>query len=262
MSGYGRDSRGAGDQYSSGHSNSDHKSGRGGGDRHTDDQNSGQKRNDSDYNSRGGVGVGYGSGSSSSSSYNRGRNDYPNNNNDNAVGSGGYNRGRNNQHDISASTTGGDDNRMETQRDTIFIQNLPKNVTVSQLKDVFSQIGIIKNDKKTNGPKIWIYKDKATGDGKGEATITYEDEEAAQAAINWYHGKEVLSNIVQISLATRRASAFGNRGGSRGGRGGFRSRGGDFGGYRGRGGDRGSEYRGSGRGASHGSSRDNRSNPY
>ena len=45
-------------------------------------------------------------------------------------------------------------------------------------------------DKKTNGPKIWIYKDKATGDGKGEATITYEDEEAAQAAINWYHGKK------------------------------------------------------------------------
>ncbi|CAF4374302.1 unnamed protein product [Rotaria socialis] len=294
MSGYGRDSRGAGDQYSSGHSNSDHKSGRGGGDRHTDDQNSGQKRNDSDYNSRGGVGggrmingdkkhfifsAGYGSGSSSS--YNRGRNDYQNNNSDNSGGSGGYNRGRTNQYDNSGSTTGGDDNRMETQRDTIFIQNLPKNVTVSQLKDVFSQIGIIKNDKKTNGPKIWIYKDKATGDGKGEATITYEDEEAAQAAINWYHGKEVLSSIVQISLATRRASAFGNRGGSRGSRGGFRSRGkdkmindfnliflilrgagGDFGGYRGRGGDRGSEYRGSGRGASHGSSRDNRSNPY
>jgi len=36
---------------------------------------------------------------------------------------------------------------------------------------------------------MWIYKDKATGEGKGEATITYEDEEAAQAAINWYNGK-------------------------------------------------------------------------
>jgi len=37
-------------------------------------------------------------------------------------------------------------------------------------------------------------------------------------------GKEVLSNIVQISLATRRASAFGGRGGQRG-RGGGRGRG-------------------------------------
>ncbi len=72
--------------------------------------------------------------------------------------------------------------------------------------------------------------------------------------------KEVLSNIVKISLATRRATNFGGRGGSRG-RGGFRGRGkhtlnslfyiiinilfvilgggggggGDFGGYRGRG---------------------------
>jgi len=37
--------------------------------------------------------------------------------------------------------------------------------------------------------------------------------------------KEVLSSIVKISLATRRASAFGGRGGFRGGRGGFRGRG-------------------------------------
>jgi hypothetical protein len=42
--------------------------------------------------------------------------------------------------------------------------------------------------------------------------------------------KEVLSNIVKISLATRRASAFG-------GRGGFRGRGGGGGGFRGRGRD-------------------------
>jgi RNA recognition motif-containing protein len=33
---------------------------------------------------------------------------------------------------------------METQRDTIFIQNLPRNVTPDELRDVFSQIGMIK----------------------------------------------------------------------------------------------------------------------
>jgi RNA recognition motif-containing protein len=33
---------------------------------------------------------------------------------------------------------------METQRDTIFIQNLPRSVTTDELRDVFSQIGMIK----------------------------------------------------------------------------------------------------------------------
>jgi len=56
-------------------------------------------------------------------------------------GGGGYNRGRN---DYPSTNSSDGDGQMETQRDTIFIQNLPKNVTSSQLADVFSQIGIIK----------------------------------------------------------------------------------------------------------------------
>ncbi len=143
-----------------------------------------------------------------------------------------YNRGRSNYH----NNAGGDDNQTETQRDTIFIQNLPRNVTREDLQTVFSQIGVIKIDTKTRLPKILIYKDKTTGEGKGEATITYEDEEAAQAVINWYDRKEFLSNIIEISLATQHARTFGGRNG-----------------YRGRGGARGA-YRGSFRG--------NRSNLY
>jgi len=44
-------------------------------------------------------------------------------------------------------------------------------------------------DKKTNLPKVWIYKDKSSGRPKGEATITYEDQQAAQAAIDWFHSE-------------------------------------------------------------------------
>jgi RNA recognition motif-containing protein len=55
-------------------------------------------------------------------------------------GSGGYNRGGNDHQ----SSSGGDDSRMETQHDTIFIQNLPRTASVDDLKDVFSQIGVIK----------------------------------------------------------------------------------------------------------------------
>lgn len=122
-----------------------------------------------------------------------------------------------------------------TQRDTIFIQNLPKTVTVSELEQSFGSIGVIKIDKKTGNSKIWIYKDKATGEGKGEATVTYDDEEAATAAINWFDNKEILGCVVKIQLATRKNNfsnfGKGHRGG--GGGGGFR---GDHRGDRGHGG--------------------------
>jgi len=109
----------------------------------------------------------------------------------------------------------------KTQSDTIFIQSLPRNVTREDLQTVFSQIEVIKIDTKTRLPKILIYKDTITGDGKGETTITYEDEEAAQAIINWYNRKEFLSNIIEISLATQRVQTFSRRNGYRG-RGGAR----------------------------------------
>ncbi len=123
------------------------------------------------------LSAGYGSGGGSSGSYNRGRNDYQSSddrgssgysrgrndyqsNNDDR-GSGGYSRGRNDNDDYGGggggggynrgrsdnynnNGGGGDDNRLETQRDTIFIQNLPRDVTSDQLRDVFSQIGMIK----------------------------------------------------------------------------------------------------------------------
>ena len=77
-----------------------------------------------------------------SGGYSRGRSDHDDN-------GGGYNRGRSDHHSSSGGGGGGgggggDDNRMETQRDTIFIQNLPRGVSTDELKDVFSQIGIIK----------------------------------------------------------------------------------------------------------------------
>jgi hypothetical protein len=46
-------------------------------------------------------------------------------------------------------------------------------------------------DKKRRGqPKIWLYRDKATGELKGEATVTYEDAYAAASAPAWFNDKE------------------------------------------------------------------------
>ena len=82
-----------------------------------------------------------------SGGYSRGRSDHQDRNDDHG-GGGGYNRSRNDHYSNNGGGGGGggggDDNRMETQRDTIFIQNLPRSVTADELKDVFSQIGVIK----------------------------------------------------------------------------------------------------------------------
>ena len=99
-------------------------------------------------------------------------------------------------------------------------------------------------DKKTNKPKIWLFKDKNSGAPKGEATITYDDPSAATAAIQWFNGQPFNNGPnIKVSMATRKNN-FGGPGGFRGARGG---RGGMGGG--GRGGDRdGGGFGGGGRG--------------
>ena len=42
-------------------------------------------------------------------------------------------------------------------------------------------------------PKIWVYKDRQTREGKGEATITFINPDSAQTAINYYHGSSFFS---------------------------------------------------------------------
>lgn len=85
-------------------------------------------------------------------------------------------------------------------------------------------------------PKIWLYRNKETGESKGEATITYDDSNAAQSAISWFDNKSFDGATIHVSLAQRQ-NTWQNRGGRGGGGGG---RGGGGGSSRGRdGGSRG-----------------------
>lgn len=77
----------------------------------------------------------------------------------------------------------------DVAQDTIFISGLPDDATEDQLAEHFGQIGLIKYDKKNDCKKIWIYKDKATGKSKGEATLTYDDPPTATSAIAWFNGE-------------------------------------------------------------------------
>lgn len=89
-----------------------------------------------------------------------------------------------------------------------------------------------------------MYKDKNTGKPKGEATVTYDDQNAARSAISWFDGKDFKGSTIKVQMAQHKSSWQGSRmGGSRGG--GSRGRGGSFGG-RGGGGDRDDHHRGGG----------------
>lgn len=55
--------------------------------------------------------------------------------------------------------------------------------------ELCSSCFVFQNDKKLNKPKVWIYTDKMSGRPKGEATITYDDQQAAHAAIDWFNGR-------------------------------------------------------------------------
>lgn len=43
-----------------------------------------------------------------------------------------------------------------------------------------------------------MYKDKVTGKPKGEATVTYDDSNAAQSAIQWFDGKDFRGSIIKV----------------------------------------------------------------
>lgn len=111
---------------------------------------------------------------------------------------------------------------METQVDTVFVSGMDTDATEEDIVHHFGAIGIIKKDKKTQKPKVWIYRDKESGASKGECTITYDDPHTASSAIEWFDGKDMRGNVIKVSLAQRANTwAAKKGGGGGGGRGGF-----------------------------------------
>lgn len=74
--------------------------------------------------------------------------------------------------------------------DTVYVSGLPDGVSEKEIEEFFGSIGIIKTDKKTRGKKIWIYRDKATGAPKGDATVSYDDPFSAASAVQWFNNKD------------------------------------------------------------------------
>eukprot|EP00466_Bigelowiella_natans_P009784 jgi/Bigna1/137841/aug1.41_g12549 len=73
------------------------------------------------------------------------------------------------------------DNNEPEEADTVYISGLPKSIKEDDLIKLFGSIGKIKmkrgkgRDRFQFFPVIKIYRDKDTGEPKGDATVSYED---------------------------------------------------------------------------------------
>ncbi|KAF3338259.1 transcription initiation factor TFIID subunit 15-like isoform X1 [Carex littledalei] len=84
---------------------------------------------------------------------------------------------------------------------TVYVYNLPTGTDEEMLAEYFGTIGLLKKDKRTGRPKIWLYKDKVTDEPKGDATVTYEDPHAAMAAVDWFNNKEFHGSVIGVQIA-------------------------------------------------------------
>uniref|UniRef100_A0A7N1A5S8 Uncharacterized protein n=3 Tax=Pentapetalae TaxID=1437201 RepID=A0A7N1A5S8_KALFE len=84
---------------------------------------------------------------------------------------------------------------------SVYVCNLPEGTDETMLAEYFGTIGLLKKDKRTGRPKIWLYHDKVTNEPKGDATVTYEDPHAALAAVEWFNNKDFHGNTIGVFIA-------------------------------------------------------------
>jgi RNA recognition motif-containing protein len=142
----------------------------------------------------------------------------------------------------------------------LYVGNLPFGVTEQDLEEIFAQVGTVES---TN-----IVTDRDTGRSRGFAFVEMETQEAADAAIQNFNGRELEGRSLTVNEARPRESrpprsgGFGGGGGRGGGGfgGGGGRGGGGFGGGGGRGG--GGFGGGGGRGGGRGGGDRDRGNRY
>ncbi|KAL7673426.1 hypothetical protein ACOME3_008284 [Neoechinorhynchus agilis] len=86
----------------------------------------------------------------------------------------------------------------------IFISNLPSSTTNDQLHEEFSKAGNIRKIPGDGKSKIWIYKDRVKEKGFAEATVCFQDANAAQEAIKMFNGSTVFGQAMTIELCSKK----------------------------------------------------------
>ncbi|XP_038990568.1 transcription initiation factor TFIID subunit 15b-like [Hibiscus syriacus] len=136
----------------------------------------------------------------------------------------------------------------------IYISNLPPDVTIEELRDLFGGIGQVGRIKQKRGYKdqwpwnIKIYTDEE-GNQKGDAVLSYEDPQAAHSAGSFFNNHSMRGYTINVAMAEKTAPKIFDHGGGRGG-------------YRGGGNRRRDSYSDGGSGPDRHNHGGNRSRPY
>merc|ERR1719429_984568 len=94
--------------------------------------------------------------------------------------------------------SGPDDPRISSEVQ-IFIEGLPKSAKVPELVQYFSTVGEIKVDRMSKQPRVHLYKDKASGEALGEATITYKDTMVQRTALETYNNQMYQGHPIRVT---------------------------------------------------------------
>uniref|UniRef100_A0A0E0BXJ2 RRM domain-containing protein n=1 Tax=Oryza meridionalis TaxID=40149 RepID=A0A0E0BXJ2_9ORYZ len=99
---------------------------------------------------------------------------------------------------------------LQSQLQRIYISNLPPDVTVEELQELFGGIGQVGRIKQKRGYKdqwpwnIKIYTDDS-GKNKGDACLAYEDPSAAHSAGGFYNNYEMRGYKISVAMAEKSA---------------------------------------------------------
>lgn len=87
----------------------------------------------------------------------------------------------------------------------IFISGMDPRTTVEDIETHFGEVGSIKKERRRlYEPSIWIYLNKETGESKGEATVEYNDSNAAKSAISKFDSTNFKGAKISVSIAYRK----------------------------------------------------------
>ncbi|KAB2028635.1 hypothetical protein ES319_D05G110300v1 [Gossypium barbadense] len=92
----------------------------------------------------------------------------------------------------------------------IYISNLPTDITIEELRDLFGGIGQVGRIKQKRGYKdqwpwnIKIYEDEK-GNQKGDAVLTYEDPQAAHSAGSFSNNHVMRGYTINVAMAEKTA---------------------------------------------------------
>ena len=98
-----------------------------------------------------------------------------------------------------------------TQHNWVFVSGLPMDVTEDELKEHFGKCGVIALDPNTSKAKIKIYRDRDTGEPKGDASIAYVKPESVDLCLQVLdEGQLRPSVVIHVERAkfTQKGEAF------------------------------------------------------